>query len=209
MASRQSRFIQAKAMSMRFRLQPCCSSARVQPAQRCTLAKPSPLLARVLSPYQTVRRIKPMSSSAPPVAGRARSLQPRVFRCRWHRRAVAWVSRRRRHICAQCCSRRAINLRPEGDDRMLLQNTTTDLQGDDPTPTIPAEKLDELLLSPARKVVRGFDGVQIENAKLGIRVHSRGRTSRSRAGTGLRGPLCGLQSQRRYARAVLCTRGSA
>ncbi len=64
----------------------------------------------------------------------------------------------------------AINLRAEGDDRILLQNTTTDLQGDDPTPTIPKEKLDELLLSPARKVVRGFDGVQIENPKLGIRA---------------------------------------
>jgi len=64
----------------------------------------------------------------------------------------------------------AINLRPEGPDRMLLQNTRTDLQGDDPTPTIPKEKLDEFLLAPARKVVRGFDGVQIENAKLGIRA---------------------------------------
>lgn len=64
----------------------------------------------------------------------------------------------------------AINLRAEGDGRMLLQNTTTDLQGDDPTATIPAEKLDEQLLSPARKVVRGFDGVHIENAKLGIRA---------------------------------------
>jgi len=64
----------------------------------------------------------------------------------------------------------AINLRPEGDERLLLQNTTTDLQGDDPTPTISTEKLDQHLLSPARKVVRDFDGVKIENAKLGIRA---------------------------------------
>jgi len=64
----------------------------------------------------------------------------------------------------------AINLRPEGDDRMLLQNTNTDLQGDEPAPTIPAEKLDELLLAPARKVVRGLDGVKIETPKLGIRA---------------------------------------
>jgi glycine/D-amino acid oxidase-like deaminating enzyme len=64
----------------------------------------------------------------------------------------------------------AINLRPDGTDRMLLQNTKTDLQGDDPTPTIAKDKLDDLLLAPARKVVRGFAGVQIENAKLGIRA---------------------------------------
>lgn len=64
----------------------------------------------------------------------------------------------------------AINIRSEGDRRLLLQNTSTDLPGDEPTQTIPLGKLDELLLSRARSAICGLDDVRIETAKLGIRA---------------------------------------
>jgi glycine/D-amino acid oxidase-like deaminating enzyme len=63
----------------------------------------------------------------------------------------------------------AINVRPDGGGRLLLQNTSTDLPGDEPVQTVPAEKVDELLLSRARRVIRGLDDAKVETAKLGIR----------------------------------------
>lgn len=64
---------------------------------------------------------------------------------------------------------RTINVRADGDGRLLLQNTSTDLTGDEPTQTIPPERHEELLLARARRVVRGLDGVNVESVKLGIR----------------------------------------
>lgn len=62
----------------------------------------------------------------------------------------------------------AINIRSNGEG-LLLQNTPTDLTGDEPSQTIPPERREELLLTRARRVVRGLDDVTIENVKLGIR----------------------------------------
>lgn len=64
----------------------------------------------------------------------------------------------------------AINIRAEGNDRLLLQNTATDLPGDEATPTIRPERFEEDLLSRARRAVRGLDGLRIDEPKLGIRA---------------------------------------
>jgi len=63
----------------------------------------------------------------------------------------------------------AINIRPAGSGKLLLQNTTTDLKGAAESQTIPPERFEDALLAPARRVVRGLGNVRIEDAKLGIR----------------------------------------
>ena len=64
----------------------------------------------------------------------------------------------------------AINVRPDGDGRVLLQNTSSDAPGGGEIPTIPPEQLDEMLLAPARRAVRGLENARILEAKLGIRA---------------------------------------
>lgn len=62
----------------------------------------------------------------------------------------------------------AINIRPQGEG-LLLQNTTTDLKGAAESQTIAPEQLDDLLLTPARRVVRGLESVTLAAVHLGIR----------------------------------------
>lgn len=63
----------------------------------------------------------------------------------------------------------AINVRPAGEDRLLLQNTRTDLKGAAEMQTIAPEQFEDALLAPARQVIRGLGNAQIDHAKLGIR----------------------------------------
>ncbi|MBV8425240.1 MAG: FAD-binding oxidoreductase, partial [Candidatus Eremiobacteraeota bacterium] len=64
----------------------------------------------------------------------------------------------------------AINIRAEGNDRLLLQNTATDLQGDEASATITPENFEQELLARARRAVRNLDGLRIDDPKIGIRA---------------------------------------
>jgi glycine/D-amino acid oxidase-like deaminating enzyme len=64
----------------------------------------------------------------------------------------------------------SIHLRPEGEGRILLQNTATDMSGDDETFTAASARLDELWLGPARRVVGDLGDARAERVELGIRA---------------------------------------
>lgn len=62
-----------------------------------------------------------------------------------------------------------IHLRPDGNGRVLLQNTSIDSEGDSEELPVPRARLEEQLLDRARRVVRGLGTAALDRVELGIR----------------------------------------